>query len=323
MPRFGNQLINTPKLTWQINNKHQLNVLYHRLRWDSPGGVQTQAALSYARDAFGTDFVKLDYGVAKLNSLLTSKLTNELRYQYARELNDEGQQPYTAYTQSHLLGSNGIYTYAALNTSTGGFNIGSPYYSYRAAYPDERKWQIGDTAAYQLGRHAIRFGVDFVNNYDLQNNLYQSNGSYSYGTVGSYLADVLKPAGACAATTGAGTPNFSAAGGYGCHAGLTQGFGGTVFGLSTLDTAYFVQDDWKVTPTLTLNLGVRYDYEILPAPYSFAVASNVPQEANAASDKNNVAPRLGFAWDPFGLGKTVSSVAASASITAVSPTPYC
>jgi hypothetical protein len=177
VPRFGNQLINTPKLSWVISPKHTLDVYYHRLRWDSPGGVQTQAALSYARDSFGTDFVKLDYGVAKLNSLVTSRLTNELRYQYARELNWEGQQPYTDYSKAHLLGSNGVYTYASIATAAGGFNLGSPYYSFRVAYPDERKWQIGDTAAYQWGRHMIRVGTDIVHNYDLQNNLYQSNGS--------------------------------------------------------------------------------------------------------------------------------------------------
>ncbi|MBS1823560.1 MAG: TonB-dependent receptor, partial [Acidobacteria bacterium] len=305
VPRFGNQLINTPKLSWVISPKHTLDVYYHRLRWDSPGGVQTQAALSYARDSFGTDFVKLDYGVAKLNSLITSKLTNELRYQYARELNWEGQQPYTDYSKAHLLGANGMYTYASISTSSGGFNLGSPYYSYRVAYPDERKWQIGDTAAYQWGRHNIRFGVDFVHNYDLQNNLYQSNGSFSYANVGLYLADILKPGGACNPLTASGTPTLSTTGGYGCHSGMSQGYGPLVFDLATLDSAYFVQDDWKLTPTLTLNLGVRYDYQAYPGPYASALNPAVPQEANHPSDKNNISPRLGFAWDPFGRGKTV------------------
>lgn len=306
VPRFGNQLINTPKLSWVISPKHTLDLYYHRLRWDSPGGVQTQAANTYARDSYGTDFVKLDYGVAKLNSLVTSRMTNELRYQYARELNWEGQQPYTDYTKSHLVGANGVTTYASISTSAGGFNLGSPYYSFRVAYPDERKWQIGDTASYQWGRHNIRFGVDFVHNYDLQNNLYQSNGSYFYANVGLYLADILKPGGACGAQTTSTTPLLSrTGGGYGCHSGLTQGFGPQIFDLATLDSAYFVQDDWKVTPTLTLNLGVRYDYESYPGPYASALNPAVPQEANHPSDKNNIAPRLGFAWDPFGQGKTV------------------
>jgi len=39
--RFGFQEINTPKLDWQITPKEHWSVLYHRLRWDSPGGVQT------------------------------------------------------------------------------------------------------------------------------------------------------------------------------------------------------------------------------------------------------------------------------------------
>lgn len=305
VPRFGHQDINTPKLTWQINPKNTLELYYHRLRWDSPGGVQTQAALSYAVDSFGTDFVKLDYGVGRLASQISSHMTNELRYQYGRELNDEGQQPLSAYSKAHLVGNGGTnVTYASLSTSSGGFNIGSPYYSYRIAYPDERKWQIGDTAAYLAGKHTIRFGVDFVHNYDLQNNLYQSNGSYSYASVGLYLADILKPGGACVAQTSSGTPVLSANGTANCYSAEFQGFGPTTFDLSTLDTAYFVQDDWKLASNFTLNLGVRYDYEFLPSPYANAVSPLAPQEANHPSDKNNIAPRIGFEWDPFSNGKT-------------------
>ena len=47
VPRTGNEELNTPKLDWQINSKNHLSVLYHRLRWDSPGGVQTQATNTY------------------------------------------------------------------------------------------------------------------------------------------------------------------------------------------------------------------------------------------------------------------------------------
>ncbi len=48
----------------------------------------------------------------------------------------------------------------------------------------------------------------------------------------------------------------------------------------------FVQDDWRITERLTLNLGVRFDTEDI-------------------TDDDNIAPRLGFAWDPMGKGKTV------------------
>lgn len=301
VPRFGNQDINTPKLDWQITPKHHASFMYHRLRWDSPGGVQTQAALGYARDSFGTDFVKLDYGVAKLDSLINDHFTNTLRYMYGRELNWEGQQPYTQYTQNHLTATNGTVPAISLYTTVG-FYAGSQYYSYRTSYPDERKWQIGDTASYLVGKHNIRFGLDVMHSYDVFDNLYQSNGSYLYGSLANYIADILKPSGACTASTGS-TPTISAAGTLGCYSNIAQGFGRSKFDMATNDYAFFVQDDWKVTPTLTLNLGARYDYEQLPSPYAFAATA--PQTLNTASDKNNISPRVGFAYDPFGQGKTV------------------
>ena len=50
------------------------------------------------RSTFGNDFVKLDYGLTKLTSLITTNMSNELLYQYGRELDDEGQQTFTPYT---------------------------------------------------------------------------------------------------------------------------------------------------------------------------------------------------------------------------------
>ena len=159
MPRFGNQHINTPKLDWQVNAKHHVSFLYHRLRWDSPGGVQTQGTNNYAIDTFGTDFVKLDYGVAKLDSLITNSITNELRFQYGRELNDEGSQPFSAYTKANLVNSTGFAPEISLTTANG-FMLGQPYYSFRPSYPDERKTQIGDTVSFTFGKHNLRVGEE-------------------------------------------------------------------------------------------------------------------------------------------------------------------
>ncbi|MEI9970227.1 MAG: hypothetical protein WDM87_17035 [Terracidiphilus sp.] len=140
VPRTGFQEINTPKLDWQVSDKEHVSVLFHRLRWDAPGDVQTSSTNDYARDTWGNDFVKLDYGVAKLTSLITSSMSNELLYQYSRELLDETQQPLTSYTKNYLEG-NGITANKsipeiAMDTSEG-MNLGSPYYSYRLANPAE------------------------------------------------------------------------------------------------------------------------------------------------------------------------------------------
>jgi outer membrane receptor protein involved in Fe transport len=306
VPRFGNQLINTPKLDWQVTPKHHVSALYHRMRWDSPGGVQTQGTNNYAIDTFGTDFVKLDYGVAKLDSLFTSRITNEVRYQYGRELNNQGLQPSSQYTLNNLINNTGLAPEVALNTNVG-FYMGMPYYSFRVAYPDERKWQIGDTASFLIGRHNLRVGADIVHNYDLQNNVYEGNGYINYTSTVNYFSDLLSKGKTCNAS-GSGVGGGTAASNYPCYSFYAAGFGPAVFQLSTVDYAFFAQDDWKATPRLTLNLGVRYDYESIPAPFAGlngTAAGTLAITSSHPSDKNNISPRVGFSYDPFGLGKTV------------------
>ena len=300
VPRFGNQLINTPKLDWQINDKHHLSVLYHRLRWDSPGGVQTQGTNNYAIDTFGTDFVKLDYTLIKLDSLIRSNITNEVRYQYGRELNNEGNQAPSAYTQNNLINSTGVAPEIALNTGIG-FFMGQPYYGFRVAYPDERKWQVGDTASILLGKHTIRFGEDIVHNYDLQNNVYEGNGYINYSSTVNYFSDLVSKGKTC-------NSSGSGVGAFPCYSFYAAGFGPAVFSLSTLDYGFFAQDDWKATPRLTVNLGVRYDYESIPQPFAGlngTAAGTLAITSSHPSDKNNFSPRIGFAYDPFGRGTTV------------------
>jgi outer membrane receptor protein involved in Fe transport len=324
--RSGYQEINTPKLDYQINSKEHLSLLYHRLNWDSPGGVQTASTDNYARDTQGNDYVHLNYGVAKLTSLITSNIGNELLFQYGRELNDESQQPYTSYTSSNLL-SGGNVPEVALMTSTA-FYLGSPYYSYRKALPDERKWQIGDVLYWNKGNHSLKFGVDAVHNDDLLNNTYESNGYISYSYLGNYMNDMLNHQNGVATGThgcdSTAAPTYTAASGtnpaiiptgsYPCYGSFTQGFGNPVFEIATMDTAFFAQDNWKFSPRLTFELGLRWDYEAMPAPDANLTAVNAtsgayfyayPGLTNNPSDKKNFGPRIGFSYDVSGNGKTV------------------
>lgn len=329
--RFGYQEINTPKLDWQINPKEHWSVLYHRLRWDSPGGVQTAAAVNYARDSDGNDFVKLDYGLTKLTSLITSNISNELLYQYGRELDDEGQQTYTPYTLADENNKSGNIPYVQIADSSSGwgFNSGSPYYSYRTAYPLERKWQVGDTLYWSKGNHTLKFGVDAVHNYDFQNNLYESNGDYVYQYIGPYFNDLLnfKKGVTVATSTHGCDSNFTEyAGQYGsgssasnaapvvanypCYQDFYQGFGAPTFGLNTMDTGVFAQDNWKFSPRLTFELGLRWDHENLPSPsssFTTATGSFTPFNGlnNAPKQWSNFGPRVGFSYDIYGNGKTV------------------
>jgi len=74
-----------------------------------------------------------------------------------------------------------------------------------------------------------------------------------------------------------------------------------------------VQDNWRIKPNFTLNLGLRYDLEILAdhlrhtgqAGAFDSVALGLPENTDYRTDKNNLAPRIGFAWHPRNDGKTV------------------
>lgn len=76
---------------------------------------------------------------------------------------------------------------------------------------------------------------------------------------------------------------------------------------------FFVQDDWKVHPRLSLNLGLRYDVSTVSRERNGLLQNFDPETLTFSAvgakvhnvDSNNFGPRIGFAWDIFGKGKTI------------------
>ena len=150
-------------------------------------------------------------------------------------------------------------------------------------------FQYTDKLTYTKGRHSIRAGVDVYR--------YQLNGSnrprlHGRTRFNSY-EDFLE-----------GRPRrleflFPGTGGM-------RGFRQTVPG-------FYIQDDFQIRPNLTLNLGLRFEFVTIPTEVAGRI-SNL-RDVDGDTDltvgdpffllpKNNFGPRFGFAWDPFGTGKT-------------------
>jgi len=322
VPRRGDQRLYLPKIDWQINSKHQFSATYNRLRWKSPAGVQTGATVTRDRTGFGDDFVEIDSLNLRLASTLTSKLLNEFRFQWADELDSQ-------FAQTPLAGqpttANG---FSPQITLTNGVTIGKATSLDRKALPDERRFQFADSITYTSGNHTFKFGTDINRVRDVDDNLFTGAGSYTYSNINDFIVDytnwvtggALRAAGVtaavgninsligrCATTvqnSSLPTPNTANTRVAGkCYtSNYQQGFGQPRFEERTIDWAFFAQDDWRVSPRLTLNLGLRWDYEQFPKP--FLVNSALPQTANQPSDKNNFGPRIGFAYDATGDGKT-------------------
>jgi len=298
LPREGEQFIWFPKLDWQITNKHRLSLEVNRMRWASPAGIQTQATNTFGIASFGNDYVKTTWGVARLDSTLTNTVANQLRYQYGRDYEFENPQAPTPFEQANFVTSPNFPGYTnplGLPPDvfiTNGFDMGVPTFLTRPKYPDEYRHQVADTVSWVHGKHFFKFGGDFSHVHDDTQNLRFQFGSFSYSTIVNYLSDLYKPNSCGAAHT---TP---------CYSSYQQAFGPLGVSFSTNDLAFFVQDDWKMMPRLTISLGLRYEYEKLPDPFSNLINPAFPQTGKFPSDKNNFGPRVGFAWDVWGDGKT-------------------
>ncbi len=315
VPRTGDQKLFLPKVDWVIDDKNTFTISYNRLRWASPAGIQTQATNTRAVDNFGDDFVEIDALNAKLASTITPNLLNEFRFQWGRDNEFQFSQPPIAGEPTNAVGGRSPQT-ILVGAST--FSFGMPEFLERASFPDERRWQFADTVTLTNGNHTFKFGgdVNFVK--DIINNLRFSGGEFNYTGATTGIADFIVdyvnfqtngairalpqgPAGSATALNGLCVSSSRRVGK--CYAGnFNQGFGVLGLNMKTTDLDYFIQDDWRVTPRLTLNLGLRYEYQLNPDPVN--VNPGLPQTNNKVDDRNNFGPRVGFAFDLNGDGKT-------------------
>jgi len=294
VPRTGEQYIYFPKIDWAINQKNHASFSFNRMRWSSPSGIQTQATVTRGIASFGNDFVKDTWGVAKLDTAITSTFGNEIRFQYGRDFEFQFTQPPSPYELANLVNAPTFTNplgFPPTVSITNGFTFGVPNFLNRPFFPDERRQQVADTVTWTHGKHSLKFGVDFSHVDDNSQNLFNGFGSYSYSSLLNYFSDLNKP--------------NTCTGAKPCYSNFTQGLGLPGLEFTTNDYAFFAQDDWKVRPRLSLSIGLRHEYQLLPDPFSNLVNPAVPQTGKMPKDKNNFGPRVGFAWGITGDGRTV------------------
>ncbi len=306
VPRRGDQRLILPKIDWHITENHTFTATYNRLRWDAPNGIQSQATNTRARDNFGDDFVNIDSLNLRLASTFPPNMVNELRVQLARDNESQFSQPPLPGEPTTSIGGRSPQTFI-----TNGFTFGIPEFLERPAWPDERRFQIADTVTLTAGNHTLKFGGDVNRAKEIANNLRFGGGEFSYtggvntlgfnGGLNDFIIDYTNFISPLIAATIPCYGSTTRALGK-CYGGdFTQAVGIPGLTFTTTDYNFFFQDDWRVSPRLTLNLGVRYEYQKNPQPV--AVNATLPQTQNTVSDKNNFGPRLGFAYDVNGDGK--------------------
>ena len=283
----------------------------------------TQKDTAFARYSYGQDVFNLTPRLGTLSSGFGSgandnhprgvaagevhtfgtSLVNDFRFGYSRPffafLN-----PFSNIPQAQQLGIVNANRSPQLGGTPliGGFNTeiefsgdGGPFIVPQSSY------QYADTLSWAHGKHSFRFGVNIIRR-----------------DVSFFISDFR---GKGFFNIGPGTGDFT---GYEVSellAGFIDNYSVSVpndVDTRSWETGYFGQDDWRVSRRLTLNLGVRYDlytppYELNDRWSNFDVTTGMLRRAgvngNSRSlvdtDKTDWAPRIGFAYDLAGHGKTV------------------
>jgi hypothetical protein len=167
-----------------------------------------------------------------------------------------------------------------------GSNVG-PFSGAPQSYA-QNVYQASDSLTHIMGKHTFKYGAEFRVYIAPTNVLQRSRGEWDYKTLSSFINDDV-PDGLNGALRGAGS-GFTADNYHAFY--------------------WFAQDDWKITPRLTLNLGLRYEYTGVPRDEALQALNSIANDptvglifAKPTADKNNFGPHVGFAWDPTGHGK--------------------
>jgi Carboxypeptidase regulatory-like domain len=177
--------------------------------------------------------------------------------------------------------------------------------------------QTFDDAGRTIGRHSLKFGAMFIRLEEKLFAPFTSNGTAQFGSLSDFLTD---------------NPLFVQSPPVGGLATVR-----THYTFTSIPGVYF-QDDWKMRPNLTLNLGLRYEMETIPTdklglirnlPFLYTPPTPTATDGCSACNRKyflsnptskDFEPRVGFAWDPFRDGKT--SVRGGFGLFDALPLPY-
>ena len=237
-------------------------------------GVNYESAnLQHSEEHTGDSLVNTDTVSGVLTMTAGSAFFNEVRAQWAKD-KEPGMANFSGpevevFHDSNLIVRLGQNTFSPRETTI-------------------KRWQLADTATYLLGTHTLKGGFD-VSRDDILN-YFPGNfaGTYRFNSLADF--HLRRPARYLQAFAGPGTSGPTT------HPDITE-------------YGFFVQDEWKVLPTVTLTAGLRYDLQEIAQP----TVQNPDAQLLAAGidtseipeDTNNFGPRLGIAWTPGNDARTV------------------
>ncbi|MET0648716.1 MAG: TonB-dependent receptor [Pyrinomonadaceae bacterium] len=176
---------------------------------------------------------------------------------------------------------------------------------------EERKFQLRNDFTWLAGNHGLKMGMNYINT--------RFGGFFFFGAQGYQFTWFDDPVTIRNNTNGLYPQGFATPGAV---RQITFSDGEATHNQQLDQIAFYLQDDWKITPRLTLNLGLRWDANVgnlidqrnnrtiqilrrLNHPLARAITADDEKLGRTTPSWTEFQPRVGFAWDPTGSGRTV------------------
>ncbi len=260
------------RLDYQATSRDTLFLSFNVNRFNSPGGVITDPTVGdYGIQTLANAYVHDFQASVGWTHSFSSRLLNEFHFGASDDNQISTPTGLAPNTPTIILDSP-----AAFTLGTAPFSIGRVF---------ERQWSLADRVDYVIGKHTLQFGFDFSRAWDADNN---DGGADPNAAVdlGSFL----------------GSYEFSnlEAFALGQYNIFSQSSGNPTFSFAVPYYGFYVQDTFRVLPKLTLEMGWREDFQVYPQPME---NTEFPLTGQYPNQFQRLAPRFGFAWQPF--SKTV------------------
>ena len=271
-PRQRNDYAIMARLDYQASSRDSLFLSFNVNRFNSPGGVITDPTVGdYGIQTLANAYVHDFQTSVGWTHSFSSKLLNEFHF----GASDDNQ----ISTPTGLAPN----TPTILLDSPAAFTLGNAPFSIGRVF--ERQWSLADRVDYVIGKHTLQFGFDWSRAWDSDNN---DGGADPNAAVdlGSFL----------------GSYEFSSLEAFalGQYNIFSQTSGNPTFSFAVPSYGFYVQDTFRVLPKLTLEMGLREDFQVYRQP---AENPAFPLTGQYPNKFQRLAPRFGFAWQP--VSKTV------------------
>jgi len=271
-PRSGNDLVLTPRLDYQPTSHDGLFLAFNVNRFDSPGGVIIDPTVgNYGLQTLADAYVHTAGATVGWTHGFSSRLLNEFHAGASED--NETSKP------TGLAGN----TPTVILDSPAAFTLGNAAFSIGGVF--ERQYSIADRIDYTIGKHTFQFGVDWDRTWDADTD--------DGGADPNEAVDDGSPLGLYE------FPNLEAFA-LGEYINFSQAAGKPTFSFNEPYYGFYAQDTFRVLPQLTLEMGLREDFQVYPQP---AVNPAFPLTGQYPNQYLRLGPRFGFAWQP--TSKTV------------------